>query len=52
MATADLKKSADVAGFSDIANDLKGLTPRGLLSDTNKPANMPEVKVVYDPDAT
>ena len=52
VATAELKKSADVAGLADIANDLKGLTPRGLLSDTNKPATIPEVKVVYDPDAT
>ena len=50
-ATAELKKSADVAGLSDIANDLKGLTPRGLLSDSNKPSS-PEVKVVFDPDAT
>ena len=50
-ATAELKKSADVTGLSDIANDLKGLTPRGLLSDSPKPSTS-EVKVVFDPDAT
>lgn len=50
-ATAELKKSADVSGLTDIANDLKGLTPRGLLSDSPKPST-PEVKVVFDPDAT
>ena len=51
LATAELKKSADVTGLSDIANDLKGLTPRGLLSDSTKPSTA-EVKVVFDPDAT
>lgn len=50
-ARAELKKSADATGLSDIANDLKGLTPRGLLSDSTKPST-PEVKVVFDPDAT
>lgn len=50
-ATAELKKSADVSGLSDIANDLKGLTPRGLLSDSPKRSTS-EVKVVFDPDAT
>lgn len=61
-ATSELKKSADVAGLSEIANDFKGLTPRGLvggalLSDSannsGAPASgTPEVKVVFDPDAT
>lgn len=56
-ATAELKKSADVAGLSEIANDFKGLTPRGLLSDSINPSGnpasgTPEVKVVFDPDAT
>lgn len=50
-ATAELKKSADATGLSDIANDLKGLTPKGLLSDPGKSATS-EVKVVFDPDAT
>lgn len=50
-ATAELKKSADATGLSDIANDLKGLTPKGLLSESAKPTT-PEVKVVFDPDAT
>lgn len=51
-ATSELKKSADVAGLSEIANDLKGLTPKGLLSDTPKQQGTPEVKAVFDPDAT
>lgn len=51
-ATAELKKSADVTGLSDIATDLKGLTPRGLLSDSPKAKSEPEIQAVFDPDAT
>ncbi len=51
-ATIDLKKSADVAGLSDIANDLKVLNPKTILSDSGKSTGEPEVKVVFDPDAT
>lgn len=51
-ATAELKKSADVAGLSDIAADLKGVTPRGLLNNSGTASGTPEVKVVFDPDAT
>lgn len=51
-ATAELKKSADVAGLSEIASDLKGLSPKGLLSDNPKSSGTPEVKAVFDPDAT
>ena len=51
-ATAELKKSADIAGLSDIAADLKGVTPRGLLNNSGTASGTPEVKVVFDPDAT
>jgi sec-independent protein translocase protein TatB len=51
-ATIDLKKSADVAGLSDIAKDLKVLNPKTILSDSGKSTSEPEVKVVFDPDAT
>jgi sec-independent protein translocase protein TatB len=51
-ATAELKKSADIAGLSDIATDLKGVTPRGLLNNSGTASGTPEVKVVFDPDAT
>lgn len=51
-ATAELKKSADVTGLTDIATDLKGLTPKGLLSDSGKTKSEPQVEAVFDPDAT
>lgn len=51
-ATAELKKSADVSGLTDIASDLKGITPRGLLNNSGSASGTPEVKVVFDPDAT
>lgn len=51
-ATAELKKSADVAGISEIATDLKGLAPRNLLNESGKTPGNQEVKVVFDPDAT
>lgn len=51
-ATKELKKSADVTGLTDIASDLKGLTPKGLLKDGPKQTAEPEVKAVFDPDAT
>ncbi len=51
-ATAELKKSADVTGLTDIASDLKGLSPKGLLNDSGKPKTEPEIQAVFDPDAT
>ena len=51
-ATSELKKSADLASLGDIANDFKGLSARGLLSEGTTASGTPEVKVVFDPDAT
>jgi sec-independent protein translocase protein TatB len=51
-ATSEIKKSADVTGLSDIATDLKGLSPKGLLNDSGKTKSEPEVQAVFDPDAT
>ena len=66
-ATAELSGSVDTKAVTDIAKDLRGLTPRGMttkavtsvaglagLSDNPKsPASGPaKVNPVFDPDAT
>ena len=51
-ATSELKSSADVAGLSEIANELKGLNPKTILNDQGNPPSESEIKVVFDPDAT
>lgn len=51
-ATSEIKKSADVTGLSDIATDLKSLSPKGLLNDSGRTKSEPEVQAVFDPDAT
>ena len=66
-ATAELTASVDTKAVTDIAKDLRGLTPKGLttkavtsvtglagLSETRKsPASGPaKVNPVFDPDAT
>jgi sec-independent protein translocase protein TatB len=66
-ATAELTGSVDTKAVTDIAKDLRGLTPKGLttkavtsvaglagLSETQKsPASGPaKVNPVFDPDAT
>jgi sec-independent protein translocase protein TatB len=66
-ATAELTASVDTKAVTDIAKDLRGLTPRGMttkavtsvtglagLSDNPKsPASRPaKVNPVFDPDAT
>jgi sec-independent protein translocase protein TatB len=63
-ATAELTASVDTKAVTDIAKDLRGLTPRGMttkavtsvvgLSETRKsPASGPaKVNPVFDPDAT
>lgn len=51
-ATAELKKSTDISGLTEMASELKSFTPRNLINDTTKSASPTEVKVVFDPDAT
>jgi sec-independent protein translocase protein TatB len=66
-ATAELTKSVDTKVVTDLAKDLRGLTPRGLatnavtsvagltgLSGQPKPSTAGSAKVnpVFDPDAT
>jgi sec-independent protein translocase protein TatB len=51
-ATSELKSSADVSGLAEIANELKGLNPKSILNDQGNTTSEPEVKVVFDPDAT
>jgi len=47
-ATAELTGSVDTKAVTDLAKDLRGLTPRGLTS----PAGSAKVNPVFDPDAT
>jgi hypothetical protein len=63
-ATAELTKSVDTKVVTDLAKDLRGLTPRGLttgavtsaagLTGQPKPSSSGSAKVnpVFDPDAT
>ena len=65
-ATAELTGSVDTKAVTDLAKDLRGLTPRGLTTTAvtsvvglngksgqgNSPAGSSKVNPVFDPDAT
>jgi hypothetical protein len=66
-ATAELTGSVDTKAVTDLAKDLRGLTPRGLTTNAvssvagltglagqakSSPAGSAKVNPVFDPDAT
>jgi hypothetical protein len=66
-ATAELTGSVDTKAVTDLAKDLRGLTPRGLTTNSvssvagltgldgqakSSPAGSAKVNPVFDPDAT
>jgi sec-independent protein translocase protein TatB len=57
-ATAELTESMDTSAVSELAKDIRGLTPRGFSANSfSQPPARPNaptgrVNPVYDPDAT
>lgn len=63
-ATAEIKGSVDTKAVTDIAKDLRGLTPKGMTtkavtsvpglfdSPKSSPSGPAKVNPVFDPDAT
>ena len=59
LATAELTNSVDTKVVTDLAKDLRGLTPRGMATKvmttpTQRSSSSPskQVNPVFDPDAT